>query len=134
MYRECSPRLPNMLRLVSSFVLVLSLCGPVFAQQTLAISGTVQDPSGADLSGAVVQLVIADTVVATETTKEGGRYELQVPAGVPFRLVARFAGFADEVVESAGIQRAATRDLRLQVGRLADSMVVTATRSLESQA
>jgi len=122
-----------MLRFVLTLSVVSLLSMPVVGQEALTVSGTVQDASGAAISGALVQLSVANAVVSSVTTGKDGRYVIQIVPGVPFRLVARMAGFADEVVESPGINQPATRDIRLQVGRIADTVVVTATRAVESQ-
>lgn len=127
-----SPRLLDM-RFVLSFVFTLSVSVSLVAQQTVPVTGTVTDASGSRVSGVQVQLSVADSVAATATTGNDGRYELTVIPGSPFTLIARHAGFGDEVVKMAGIEQATTRDIRMQVGRVADTIVVTATRALESQ-
>ena len=61
--------------------------------------------------------------------------QLTVPARRAVHARGRQSkGFSWTVVESAGVDRATTRDIRLQVRRLADTVVVTATRSPESLA
>ena len=54
------------------------------AQTAVAVSGAITDVSGATLSGATVETVIAGRAVASTVTAEAGRYRLDVPAGVPF--------------------------------------------------
>ena len=123
----------RMLRLALSSVFVVVFSVSVAVQQTVTIAGSVQDVTGAAVADVSVQLIVADTVVAVGTSGSDGRYEVQAPPGMPFRLVARRVGFADEVIESPGIARATARDIRLQVGRLSDTVIVTASRSPESQ-
>ncbi len=123
-----------MLRFVLTLLIAAAVSASLIAQRTITISGTVQDASGAPIPEVAVQLVVADGVVSSGTSGSEGRYAVQAPSGVPFRLIARRAGFSDEVVEFAGVDRGTTRDIRLQVGRIADTAVVTATRSPESQA
>ena len=123
-----------MLRVALSALFALCLSVSLLAQQTVTVTGVVRDASGALVSGAVVQLSVADSVVSAATTGNDGRYELRVAAGVPFTLIARLAGFGEEVVKVTGVEGDTRRDLRLQVGRLADTVVVTATRSPESLA
>src|SRR5438552_8916426 len=69
---EVMPRAASKLFLVA--LAVLSLLGQIFAQggATGAITGTVQDPSGAVVAGAEVRIVNQDTGVLTRTTKTDG--------------------------------------------------------------
>jgi len=124
-----------MFRVIAGLALALALSGtPSFAQQTVAVSGTVQDASGGVLRGATVNIVVADQVVATVTTAEGGRYQAQVPAGVPFQIRTQLEGFADQAIDVAGSSSAVMRDIALQIGRVSDRLSVTASRASESLA
>src|SRR5437773_1181978 len=69
---EGMPRAASKLFLVA--LAVLALLGQMFAQggATGAITGTVQDPSGAVVAGAEVRIVNQDTGVLTRTTKTDG--------------------------------------------------------------
>src|SRR4029453_12966477 len=112
-----------MLRVIAGFALALALSvTPSFGQQTVEVSGTVKDASGGVLPGATVNIVVADQVVATVTTAEGGRYQAQVAAGVPFQVRTRLAGFADGATDVAGSSTSVTRDIVLQVGRVSDKL------------
>ncbi len=104
------------------------------AQQTVTVSGTVKDASGGVLPGAMVSVVVADQVTASTATVEGGRYQLQVPSGVPFQIRTQLQGFADQAIDISGSSSAITRDLVLQIGRVSDKLVVSATRAPESLA
>lgn len=126
-----SPRLIDMLRLPLCLALAFCLSVSLGAQQAATVSGTVRDASGV-IPGVSVNVVVADSVIETVTTGRDGHYQVRVPAGTPFTLVARYPGFADEVVTSAGVEGTVTRDLRLHIGHVA--VVVTATRSPQSQA
>ncbi len=124
-----------MFRVLTGVVLLVTLLGvTAVAQQTVAVSGTVKDASAGVLRGATVNVVVANQVIATTTTGEGGRYQAQVPSGVPFQLRAHLEGFADQAVDVAGTGSAVTRDLTLQIGRVSDTLVVTSTRGSESLA
>jgi outer membrane cobalamin receptor len=118
-----------MRRLCLASALVFAFCARLAAQQTITVSGVVTDGFGGILPRATVNVVIADSVADTVTTGGDGRYEAQVPAGVPFALVAEVKGLSWRV-ESPGVERPVTRDLHL---RVADSVIVTATRSPERQ-
>jgi outer membrane cobalamin receptor len=108
---------------------------PITAQAALvAVSGRVGDASGASLSGATVEAVAAGRSVATAVTGDDGRYRLEVPRGVPFELRVRREGFAEY---AAGIRGSATGlalDVTLQIGRVSDTLVVTASRGAEDRA
>lgn len=121
---------PALLALVLSLVIVSS----ALAQSTVAISGTVADATGGAVSGARVEVVVTDRVVATTLTGADGRYRLQVPAGVPYDIRARREGFADAVVKAPGATVAATHNVTLQVGGISDTLVVTASRGAQSRA
>src|SRR5688572_9241973 len=125
-----------MLRVIVGLALALgSSAAPLGAQGGVAtVSGTVKDASGGVLPGAMVDVVIADRASASATTDSDGRYRLQAPAGVPFELRVRLEGFADQVIELAGSDGAVMRDVMLQIGRVSDTLIVTASRGAESRA
>ena len=122
-----------MLRFAVTLSLALGVSVSLLGQASVPVTGTVKDASGAAIPGVRVQLSVADAIVSTATTGDDGRYELTVAPGVPFTLIARLAGFGDEVVKVTGVANAIRRDIRLHVGGVADTVVVTATRSPESQ-
>ena len=99
-----------------------------------SISGVVKDASGASVPGVVVEAVVAGRSIASVTTGVEGRFQLGVPEGVPFELKARGDGFADQVVAVPGLKAPLTRDLAMAIGGISDTLVVTASRGLESRA
>jgi outer membrane receptor protein involved in Fe transport len=103
------------------------------AQHTIKISGTVRDLSGGVIADASVNAVVADRVVATAATTADGVYAITVPAGVPFDLRVRRAGFADQSVPFEGSIRDLTRDFDLSVGTLSDTLVVSASRGFDDR-
>ena len=123
-----------MFRAVAGFVLAVMFAASAFAQQTVSIAGTVKDASGGVLPGATVNVVVADQVVSTVVSGEGGRYQVQAPSGVPFQLRTRLEGFADQALDLSGVSAAVTRDIVLQIGRVSDRLSVTASRTPESLA
>ena len=129
-----------MRRLIAGFVFCLALATPflTFAGQTAAdpisVSGTITDISGGILTDSTVDAIVAGRVVATATSGEQGRYELAVPSGVPFQLSVTREGFADQVVDVAGTSVSVSRDIELRIGSVSDTLVVTASRGLESRA
>src|SRR5262245_19868883 len=93
-----------------------------------SISGTVRDVSGAALAQATVEVVVDGRSVAVLTTMEDGRYRLTLPGDVPFALRVQRAGFAEFIDHLNGATRDVTRDVTMQVGRVSDTVVVTASR------
>ena len=104
------------------------------AQNTTTVNGIVKDVSGGVLPGAVVDVMVAGRVFATATSDADGGYQVTAPARVPFDLQVRLGGFADETVPFRGIDTAARREVVLQVGRVSDTLVVTASRGAEDRA
>ena len=96
---------------LSSLVVVALAATSAFAQDTIGISGTVRDLSGGVIVGAVVEAVVADRVVAARTTGADGAYKIVRPAGVPFALRARRAGFADHTTAFEGSSRELTHNI-----------------------
>jgi outer membrane cobalamin receptor len=124
-----------MFRVIVGLALGLALsAATVSAQATVGVSGIVRDPSGGVLPGATVDAIVADVVVASAAAGGGGRYQVDVPPRVPFALHVRLEGFADQIVEFPGSSAAVTRDITLQIGRVSDTLVVTASRGAESRA
>jgi vitamin B12 transporter len=124
-----------MFRVIAGFFLTLAVSiAPLCAQTTVAVTGAVKDASGGVLPGATVNVVVAGRTVATATAAGDGRYQVQVPAGVPFQLRVHLEGFADQAIEMSGVERAVTRDVSMQIGRVSDTLVVTASRAPESRA
>ena len=82
------------------------------------------------IAGAVVEAVIADRVVAARTTGADGAYKIVLPAGVPFALRARRAGFADQSVAFAGSSHELTRNIDMAIGAVSDTLVVSASRGV----
>jgi hypothetical protein len=109
---------------------VMALTVSVNAQEVRAtLSGTVSDPSGASVAGALVSARNTSTNLTVTTTTNGlGAYHLPpVPSG-PYELTAELSGFRK--YSRSGITLAvadkATVDIRLQVGELAESVSVNA--------
>ena len=113
-------------------LLVLLVASASQAQQRVTVSGTVTDPSGAVVPGALVEAVAGGRIAADGTTGQDGRYRLEMPAG-QYELRARLQGFTgDEVAVNAATS--VRRDLRLEVAAIGDTLVVTAARTAATRA
>lgn len=126
-----------MFRAVTGLTLCVALVAATSAgaaQGSVEVSGTVKDASGGVLAGARVEAVVAERIVASATTASDGQYRVQVPSGVPFELRSRRDGFADHLAEITGASGQVTRDIEMEIGRVSDTLVVTASRGPESRA
>ena len=103
-----------------------------YAQQRVIVGGTVTDPSGAVVPGALVEAITGTRVAADGITGQDGRYRLEVPPG-QYELRARLPGFAADVV-AVDAATSVTRDLRLEIAAIGDSLVVTAARTADTRA
>ena len=114
---------------------VLSLFTAHLTAQSSApsIAGVVRDPSARPLAQATVDVVVDERIVASATTMEDGRFRLTLPVGVPFALRVRRSGFAEFLDSMSGATRDVSRDVTMQVGRVSDSVVVTASRGAEAR-
>lgn len=118
--------------LVLVVMMAVSAAAPLRAQQRVVISGTVTDPSGGVVPGAIVEASANGQAVGTSTTGQDGRYRLDVPAGA-YQLRARLQGFAGETADVTS-SSSVTRDLTLAIAAIGDRLVVTAARSAETRA
>ncbi len=104
------------------------------AQDRVKIAGTVRDVSGGVVAGATLEALVGERIIARVTTGADGAYELQVPARTPIALRTRRNGFADDVAAVDGANESVSHDVTLSVGTMSDTLVVTASRGLESRA
>jgi hypothetical protein len=94
------------------------------------LSGTVTDPSGADVAGATVRVYDANNnLVATTTTDESGNYEV---SGLPegnYRAEVETPGFRKYVVNGVAVSggEEASQDMQLSVASTAETVMVMAT-------
>jgi hypothetical protein len=89
------------------------LAGPAFAQQeaalpgTGAVFGTVKDPSGAVIAGAVVTLEVAGAPQPQRTTitSEAGQFRFSAVAEGKYKLTIAASGFAAWIAEDIALSR-----------------------------
>ncbi len=103
---------------------------PVLAQFNASLQGTVQDTSGAVVSGAHVKLLNTGTQATLETTtNDQGFYRFnQLPAGT-YTLTADAPGFQTATITQVQIAAdlAQTKDATLQPGNIQTTTTVTAS-------
>lgn len=115
--------------LIRSFFCLLMCGAMVGAEPGASLTGTVKDPRGQPVPGAVVTLFSRTSGVGSETTSDSaGAYRLEeLPAG-DYVLRATAEGFA-VFAESVQItpNAAETRDVALEIDRVREQVVVTAS-------
>jgi hypothetical protein len=119
---------------VCNWLLALGLLSvPVHAQVTAAISGTVADPSGGGVSGAMVTVKSVETgATRSATTDSAGHYAvLSLPLG-PQEVKAEKAGFKSALRTGVDlvVGQDAVVNLQLEVGELVQQVTVAADASL----
>ena len=125
-----------MFRIISAFVLSLTLVSPAFAQSTAingTLEGTVKDDQGAVLPGVTVTVLNVDTGdQRVVVTNERGLYRAPLLSLGAYRVLAELQGF--KKFEQTGISlragQTAVIDIGLTVGALAETILVTAAAPL----
>ena len=100
---------------------------------TGSIAGTATDPTGAVLPGVTIAAVNTATRVATQTiTNSEGNYVLTLLRAGRYTLSAELPGFKKEIRLDIDlqIQDRLRIDFRLQVGEIADEVLITAQAPL----
>lgn len=119
--------------LVASLASVLLFPTTSYAQGNLgAITGIVQDASGAVIPDAAITITNVDTGVKwTAKTTSAGYYREPVPPAT-YRVQAQIAGFrtiiADQII--VPVAQVVTVDLKLEVGSVAEKVEVTSVAPL----
>ena len=109
-------------------ITLLFLSSVALAQFTAGIQGVVQDPSGAGLAGAKVDLVNNATHVTTETTADGsGNYHFGSLAPGSYSVTAESAGFAKSQVDVTLLtEQNLSVPITLKVGSITEAVNVSA--------
>jgi len=110
-------------------VLVVTACS-AFAQGTTSrVLGVVQDPSGAAVPGALVQLIHEGTRAAfSARTSESGAYAFEAVQSGSYTVTVEAAGFKKFVARGTqvAIGQPTTVNVTLEVGALAEQIEVSA--------
>ncbi len=126
----------GLLRPTTVVMLLLTLlCTSSFAQETWgSVRGTVTDPSGAAVPNAKVELSGGSLAQPQkQTTSSAGVYQFQqVPVGSGYALIVTADGFRTSRAANLAVElgKATTLEVKLEVGSLAESVVVSAEASL----
>ncbi|HEY3458649.1 MAG TPA: carboxypeptidase regulatory-like domain-containing protein [Bryobacteraceae bacterium] len=117
-----------------SLLLLIAGGAPLAAQGTNAqIGGTVTDSTGAAIASASITVTNAGTGVSRNSqTNEAGVYLVNALLPGSYQLTVAKEGFQKSVSQTIrlDVNQAATFDVKLALGRLAESVVVTASGEL----
>jgi hypothetical protein len=114
---------------IGFIVVTLLVLSPVaFAQFTANIQGVVQDPSGAGVAGAKVDLVNTATHITTTTTADSsGNYRFSSLAPGSYSVTAESSGFVKSQVDVTLLtEQTLNVPVTLKVGSISEAVNVTA--------
>src|SRR4030095_7990765 len=122
---------------LAALLLVIGSVSSAFSQANAKVSGTVADPNGAGVPGAVVKLTNQATKIELEaTTNESGYFNFVNLNPAAYILRVEVQGFKG--VQSApfnvGVNEAVTENVALTVGQVSETVEVTAGTELIQQA
>ncbi len=131
-------RLTGPLNHLIGFIIALSLAsgfgGSVFAQSgpTGSLSGVVQDPTGATVSGAKITAVHVETGLSRKATADSeGRWSLTVLPTGNYKVSVEANGFK-KAIANASVEAAVPRvlDINMEVGEVSVEVNITDTAPL----
>jgi Carboxypeptidase regulatory-like domain len=121
------------MHLRKTLVCLLAVASAVFAQtNTGSITGTISDPAGAVVPGAMLEVKSADTgAVYQGGTSATGNYVIPVPVG-KYSLTVSVTGFKKYVRENlvVTVATATRQDVKLEVGAVTDTVTITESTPL----
>src|SRR5262245_12509041 len=131
-------RLPGLVNRLIGLLVALSLAsgigGGAFAQSgpTGSLSGVVQDPSGASVSGAKITDVHEETGLSRKATADAeGRWSLTVLPTGNYKVTVEATGFK-KAVANAAVEAAVPRvlDIKMEVGEVSVEVNISDTAPL----
>lgn len=130
------PRLPLILRrqIFVFSLAALTICRLAAQVSSASLDGTVQDPTGASIANAAIEVLNTSTGVKTsaKTNSEGRFYLASVPPGGPYTILVKAAGFKKE--ERPGlvleVNQSARIVITLLVGSSSETILVTSAAPL----
>jgi len=118
-----------LLGLFSWAILFCVFSGPVLAQSTASLNGTVSDPAGAVLPNAKVTAVNQATGVesATQTDGAGAYLFPSLPIGT-YRIVVTAPSFKSKEISDLKLEvaTAVTQNVQLEIGEASEKVVIIA--------
>jgi vitamin B12 transporter len=116
------------IRLIAFSLLTLSSFA-VFAAEQGVLRGTVQDPLGAVVANASVELLNGTTVVKTTTTDAGGNYTFDVSVSARYRVRATAPTFEATTSQPIYVTRSARAELNITLATQTLTQEVSVTAS-----
>jgi vitamin B12 transporter len=116
------------IRLIAFSLLTLSSFAVLAAEQG-ALRGTVQDPLGAVVANASVELLNGTTVVKTTTTDTSGNYAFDVSASARYRIRATAPTFEATLSQSIYVTKSARAELNITLATQTLTQEVSVTAS-----
>jgi outer membrane cobalamin receptor len=111
---------------------VLSVTSITYAGERGRVVGSVTDPNGEKVAGALVALRDATGALAYRTTTNGdGEFSIQRVTEGRYRVAVEAAGFVQSQPTSVDVRAGQSENLslRLNVAAISDQIVITATRT-----
>ena len=105
---------------LAGFVLVTS-------SSAQSVHGSVQDPLGAVVAGATVQLLSGETILTSAVSDTAGRYALNVPRSGSYRLRTSAPSFRTSETPARGLTSNSNLTLNLTLATPTDTQEVTVT-------
>jgi vitamin B12 transporter len=120
------PRIKISLHSLALCLLAMAAAVPAASEQA-SLSGSIKDPQGRAIAGAIVRLYSRTGAEAASTTTDPtGAYRFDPLAPGDYLLDAEAAGFAPYIDEHLRIEGPVTRHVSLSVAGLREQVVVTA--------
>jgi hypothetical protein len=116
------------IRLGFGLFLTIACASLSWAQFTGTITGVVQDPSGAGVAKATVQLTSGETSVSRTTTSDSsGNYDFEAVAPGSYKVTAEASGFRKSEVDITVLtEQRLSVPVTLKVGSVTEAVSVTA--------
>jgi carboxypeptidase family protein/TonB-dependent receptor-like protein len=124
-------------RTVTLFLVIVASAATAFAQANAKVSGTITDPNGAAVPGAVVKLINQATKIEVETTSNDSGYFNFVnvnPAMYTLRVETRGFKGVQSAPFDVGVSEAVTQNIALTLGAVSETVEVMAGAELIQQA
>jgi outer membrane receptor protein involved in Fe transport len=109
-------------------LLIALLIAPSALPQPEMMTGTVTDPQGSTVPGAIVQLEVGGAIVFQTQTATDGRFSFEIESRDAVRLIVTAAGFTRNVVPISS-ETAPNMTIVLEAASFFEAVQVTSTRS-----
>jgi hypothetical protein len=126
-------KMTSLYRVLTGLAIIVAACGPLWAQTTGTIRGSVTDPSGAVIPGARVSAVLSGTFANRQTTTDpDGDFVFPALAVGHYTVVVDFEGFSEFQVRDieVSIGHVTMVNARLQLASIAQVVTAEATAPL----